>query len=49
MQIGAQMRWTTVIPHFKPILNSSKSKIDMQIEMRWYIFVVFSSCVNLQR
>ena len=38
MQIGAQMR-RTVVPHLKPILNASKLKIEMQIEMKWYIFV----------
>ena len=38
MQIGAQMRRNT-IPHFKPILNTLNMKIEMQIEMRWYIFL----------
>ena len=37
MQIGARRR-RTVIPHLKPILNTSKLKIEIQIEMRWYIF-----------
>ena len=38
MQIGAQMR-RTVVPHLKPILNASKLKIEIQIEMKWYIFL----------
>ena len=29
----------TVIPHFKPIWNTSKMKIEMQIEMNLYIFL----------
>ena len=33
MQIGAQMRMIG-IPHF----NNSKLRIEMQIEMKWYIF-----------
>ena len=36
MQIGAQMRKTD-IPHLKPILNTSKLKIEIQIEMKHYI------------
>ena len=28
-----------VIPHLKPILNVSKLKIEMEIEMKWYIFL----------
>ena len=28
----------TVIPHLKTILNTSKLKIEIQIEMKWYIF-----------
>ena len=48
MKIGAQTR-RTVIPHLKPILNTSKLKIEMQIEMKWYIFLsVFNSCGKLQ-
>ena len=38
MQIGAQKR-RTVIPHLKPILNTSILKIEMQIEMKLYIFL----------
>ena len=38
IKIGAQMR-LTVILHLKPILNTSKLKIEMQIEMKWYIFL----------
>ena len=37
MQIGPQVRWT-VIPNLKPILNTSKLKIEMQIEMKLYFF-----------
>ena len=37
MQIGPQMR--TVIPHLEPIFNTSKLKIEKQIEMKWYIFL----------
>ena len=29
----------TVLPHLKPILNTSKLKIEMRIEMKWYIFL----------
>ena len=29
----------TVIPHLKPILNTSKLYIEMQIAMKWYIFL----------
>ena len=36
MQIGAPMR-RTVIPHLKLILKTYKLKIEMQIEMKWYI------------
>ena len=36
MQIGAHMR-RTAIPYLKPILNTSKLKIEMQTEMKWYI------------
>ena len=43
MQIGAQMR-RTVIPHLKPVLNTSKLKIKMQIEMQRYIFCVAANC-----
>ena len=32
MQIGAKMR--TVIPHLKHISNTSKLKIEVQIEMK---------------
>ena len=28
----------TAIPQLKSILNTSKLKIEMQIEMKWYIF-----------
>ena len=28
----------TIIPHLKPILSTSKLKIEMQIEMKWYFF-----------
>ena len=28
----------TVIPHFKLIFITLKLKIEMQIEMKWYIF-----------
>ena len=35
MQIAAQIR-RTVIPHLKPILNTSKLKFEMQIKMKWY-------------
>ena len=38
MQIEAQMR-RTVIPHLKPILNTSELKVEMQFEMKWYIFL----------
>ena len=38
MQIGAQMR-RTVILHSKPILSTSKLKIEMEIQMKWYIFL----------
>ena len=37
-QIGARIR-RNVIPYLKPILNTSKLKIEMQIEMKWYIFL----------
>ena len=36
MQIGAQMR-RTVLLHLKPILDTSKLNIKMQIEMKLYI------------
>ena len=38
MQIRAQMRMT-VLPHLKPIWNTSKLNFDMQIEMNLYIFL----------
>ena len=38
MQIGAQMG-RTVIPHLKHMLNNSKLKIEMQIEMKRYSFL----------
>ena len=38
MQIGSQMR-RTAIPHLKPILNTSKLKIEIQFEMKWYSFL----------
>ena len=34
MQIGTQMR-KTVIPNLKPILNTLKLKIEVQIDMKW--------------
>ena len=37
MQIGDQVG-RTVIPHLNPILNTSKLKIESQIEIQWYIF-----------
>ena len=37
-QIGALMR-RAVIPHLKRILITSKLKIEMQIDMKWYIFL----------
>ena len=36
--IGDQMR-RAVNPYLKHILNTSKLKIEMQIEMKWYIFL----------
>ena len=36
-QIEPQMR--TVIPHLKPILNAPKLKIEMQIAIKWQIFL----------
>ena len=53
MQVGAQMRRTTVIPHSKPILNTSKlkieiDKIEIEIDVKWYIFGVFKSCGKLK-
>ena len=38
MEIGAQMR-RAVILHLRPILKTSKLKIKMQIEVKWYIFL----------
>ena len=38
IQIGIQMR-RIVISHLKPILNTSKFKIEMQIEIKWYIYL----------
>ena len=38
MQIRAQMR-RPVTSHLKPIVNTSKLKIEMQIEIKWYIFL----------
>ena len=37
IQFGDQMR--TVIPHLKPILNNSKLKIEIQIEMKFNIYL----------
>ena len=39
MQIAAQIR-RTVIPRLKPIMNTTKLKIEMQIEMKWYIYLI---------
>ena len=38
MQIGPQM-WRTVIPNLKAILNTSKLKNEVQIVMKWLIFL----------
>ena len=38
MQIVAQMR-RNVIPQLKPILNTSKLEIEMQFQMKLYIFL----------
>ena len=37
-QIWAQRR-RRVIPHLKPIVNTSKLMIEIQIERKWYIFL----------
>ena len=34
-----QIEMQIMTPHEKPILNTSKSKIEIQIEMEWYIFL----------
>ena len=51
MQIWTQMR-RTVIPHLKPILNTSKLKIELQIEMKWYTFpsvpTIAATCNTVQ-
>ena len=41
-QIGAQMR-RTIIPHLKPILITSKLKIEIQINIKWSV----NSCGKL--
>ena len=38
----------TVIPHLKPILNISKLKIEMQIEMKQYIFLRVAANCNTE-
>ena len=45
MQIWAQMR--PVIPHLKPILNTSKLKIE--IETKWYIFLSVKQLPQIAR
>ena len=47
-KIGSRMR-RTVIPHLKPILNTSKLKIEMQIEMKWYTFQQLWQIATLKR
>ena len=46
LEIGVQMR-RTVIPHLKPILNTSKLKIE--IETKWYIFLSVKQLPQIAR